>query len=242
MPSTLAFMTASEWLHAKQTVRSRRGIVTARHPLAATAGASVLYEGGNALDAAIAGILATGVAHPFATGLGGGGLLTICHPGQPAITMDYRSEASRSATCGSYEVLANPREGILGWQGVKDRENELGPRSVAVPGTVPGLISAHSQYGRMPWAAVVSRAIYLAESGYETDWYMALMQSSYLNLLTQYPLTARTFLRSGAYPYRPTMLNAGDIFTQATLAGTLRDLAEGQLDAYINGTLGGSIS
>jgi gamma-glutamyltranspeptidase / glutathione hydrolase len=235
-------MTASKWLHTKQSVRSRQGIITARHPLAAAAGASVLHEGGNALDAAIAGILATGVAHPFATGLGGGGLLTICQPGQPAVTLDYRSEASRSATCGSYEVLADLQQGILGWQGVKDRENELGPRSVAVPGTVPGLISAHGKYGRMPWGTVVSPAIYLAESGYETDWYMTLMQSSYLNLLTQYPLTARTFLRGGTYPYRPTMLNSGDIFIQATLARTLRDLAEGQIDAYINGTLGASIS
>jgi gamma-glutamyltranspeptidase len=55
------------------------GLVTARHPLAAEAGLDVLRRGGNALDAA-ATILATGVVQPFATTIGGGGLLTAVRP------------------------------------------------------------------------------------------------------------------------------------------------------------------
>src|SRR5262249_47591519 len=90
---------ASEWIHTKRTVHSRDGMVTARSPLAAAAGAEMLRAGGNALDAAAAAILATGVVHPFATGLGGGGLMTICQPGKPGRTLDYRSEASRRASC-----------------------------------------------------------------------------------------------------------------------------------------------
>src|SRR5262249_51180832 len=153
-------------IHTKRTVHSRDGMVTARSPLAAAAGAEMLRAGGNALDAAAAAILATGVVHPFATGLGGGGLMTICQPGKPGRTLDYRSEASRRASCDSYQLDNRARPGVVGWQGVRDRANEVGPRSVAVPGTVAGLVSAHEMYGRVPWDAVVAPAVSLAQDGY----------------------------------------------------------------------------
>lgn len=227
-------MPRSRWVHAKTSVHVHHGLVTARHPLAAEAGLDVLRRGGNALDAAAATILATGVVQPFATTIGGGGLLTAVRPDGQAYTVDYRSEAPAAATPDVYGATsATP--GLVGWSGVPGRANEIGHRAVAVPGTVPGLIAAHQVLGRLAWSEVLTPAIALADKGFETDWFGALMQGTYLEPLLGFPATARTFLREGRYPHRPPTSAPGDLFRQPELAATLRELADGGLAAYLNG-------
>ena len=49
-----------------------RAVIAAGHPLTAEAGARVLREGGNAVDAAVAAVLASAAAEPLLTGLGAG--------------------------------------------------------------------------------------------------------------------------------------------------------------------------
>jgi gamma-glutamyltranspeptidase/glutathione hydrolase len=230
-------MPHSRWLHAKTSVQVRNGLVTARHPLAAEAGLDVLRRGGNALDAAAATILATGVAQPFATTIGGGGVLTAVRPDGHAYTLDYRSEAPNAATPDGYGATS-AKPGLMGWSGVPGRANEIGHRAVAVPGTVPGLITAHHALGRLPWAEVLAPAIALADGGFETDWFGALMQGTYLERLLRFPTTARTFLRAGRYPHRPPTIGSGDLFCQPELATTLHELADGGLGAYLNGVAG----
>ena len=230
----------SKWLHAKTPVRVRNGLVTARHPLAAEAGLSVLRQGGNALDAAVAAILATGVVQPFATTIGGGGLLTAVRSDGRAYTLDYRSEAPEAATPNMYGA-ANATPGLFGWSGVPGRANEIGHRAVAVPGTVPGLVTAHQELGRLTWSEVLAPAIALADGGFETDWFGALMQGTYLDLLLGFQATARTFLREGCYPHRPPVYGSGDLFRQPALAATLRELAGSGLAAYLDGAAGPSL-
>ena len=51
---------------------AERGVIAAGHPLTAEAGARVLREGGNAVDAVVAAMLTSFVAEPLLTGLGAG--------------------------------------------------------------------------------------------------------------------------------------------------------------------------
>ncbi len=51
-----------------------RGVVAAGHPLTAEAGVSVLREGGNAVDAAVAAVLTSFAVESPLTGFGAGGL------------------------------------------------------------------------------------------------------------------------------------------------------------------------
>lgn len=229
----MSAMIRSSWLHTKTAVHTRAGLVTARHPLASDAGARVLRAGGNAADAALAAMLVTGVVQPFATTIGGGGLLTAATPGGRRVAVDYRSQAPHAATPGMYGGdAATP--GLFGWT-VAGRGNEIGHRAVGVPGAIPGYVTAHRALGRLPWRDVLAPAIALAADGVETDWFGSLMQATYLEPLLRFDTTARTFLRQARYPHRPPTTAPGDWFRQPQLAATLGDIADGGLDAYVHG-------
>ena len=62
--------------HAVESARVR-GVVAAGHPLTAEAGAEVLREGGNAVDAAVAAVLMSFVAESPLTGPGAGGFMLV---------------------------------------------------------------------------------------------------------------------------------------------------------------------
>jgi gamma-glutamyltranspeptidase/glutathione hydrolase len=53
------------------------GVVAAGHPLTAEAGAEVLREGGNAVDAAVAAVLASFSVESPLTGFGAGGFMLV---------------------------------------------------------------------------------------------------------------------------------------------------------------------
>ena len=65
------------------------GVIAAGHPLTAEAGADVLRAGGNAVDAAIAAMLASFVAEPMLTGLGAGGYMLVVPPDEDPVLLDF---------------------------------------------------------------------------------------------------------------------------------------------------------
>src|SRR4051795_5302378 len=54
-----------------------KGVVAAGHPLSAEAGAAVLRDGGNAVDAAVAAVLMSFAAESPLTGPGAGGFMLV---------------------------------------------------------------------------------------------------------------------------------------------------------------------
>src|SRR5579864_3694779 len=86
-------------------LRSRGGMVTANHRLAAEAGAAMLARGGNAIDAAAAVSFAVGVVEPAMSGLGGRGYLVIHFACSGATTViDGHERAPMAATPDMFEV------------------------------------------------------------------------------------------------------------------------------------------
>ena len=86
----------------EQPVRARHGMVVSVHHLAAEAGLSILQEGGNAIDAAVATGFALAVVHPTAGNLGGGGFMLIRDHSGKTTFLDYREKAPLAATQNMY--------------------------------------------------------------------------------------------------------------------------------------------
>ncbi len=127
------------------------GAVAADQPLASEAGAEVLRAGGNAVDAAIAAALASGVVQPSGSGLGGGGFAIVVPPRGEAMAFDFREVAPAAARMEDYAEGAS---------------STLGGKAVAVPSQGIGLADLHTRFGRAALATIAAPAIRLAEEGF----------------------------------------------------------------------------
>ncbi len=144
-----------------------KGAVAAGHPLTARAGARVLEEGGNAVDACIAAAFAGMVCESFLTGLGAGGFMLVRPAGaRPARLADFFVAAPGLG-------LSRPRGGEMEEIDVGFGDSGttqpflIGPATVAVPGAVAGLEAVHRRYGRLPWPQLLLPAGELAREGVE---------------------------------------------------------------------------
>ncbi|MFH7043505.1 gamma-glutamyltransferase family protein [Paucibacter sp. JuS9] len=133
----------------------KREAVAAANPLAAEAGARILREGGNALDAVVAVQMVLNLVEPQSSGIGGGAFLMLSD-GSKVQAWDGRETAPAAATP---EMLLRPDGRPMG---VAEGEG----RVVATPGVLAMLQAAHASNGRLPWAKLMQPAIELAEQGF----------------------------------------------------------------------------
>ena len=237
---TTASAEQTELLVTRREARGRQGMVTAKHPLVADLGLQVLREGGNAVDAAVAMAFAIGVVEPHMSGLGGGGFMSIHLRDGRNLVVDYFARAPLAARPDMYELTSAFRADRLGFTGVKENANTVGPRSIAVPGLVSGLTVARDRFGSLPLARLVQPAIQLAERGYPVTWHTTLMQATSTHLLRRFAATAQTFLDDGL-PFAPGA-DAPLLLRQPDLAATLRRVAEEGAAGFYRGPVAASIA
>lgn len=180
-------------------------MVAAAHPLAAEAGARVMREGGNAVDAAVATAFVLGVVEPMMAGLGGGGGMTI-----------WLQRSRRADYLDFYPAAGNDPAWGESW----GRDSAPPERAVAVPGTVAGLLLAHERYGALPRTRVVEPAIAIARDGFAVHPLLASIIADNAAKLARDPAAAALLLPGG----KP--LEAGALLVQPALAATLRRIAE----------------
>src|SRR5277367_5816915 len=172
----------------QQAVRGARGMVATDEQLGSQAGVEILKRGGNAVDAAVAVAFALAVVEPAAGNIGGGGFMLVRLADGRSSFLDYREVAPARAT----------RDMYIGADGkpIPDAAT-LGPRSVAVPGTVAGLALALQLYGTMKLAEVMAPAIRLAEEGFPVTPTMVRELGEERGGLERFALSKRIFLRDG---------------------------------------------
>jgi gamma-glutamyltranspeptidase/glutathione hydrolase len=229
----------SGWEIVRSEVVAANGMVTAKRPSVARAGVEILQAGGNAIDAAVAMSFAIDVAEPPMTGLGGGGFMTVSLAGGESFVVDFFPTAPGGATADMYELTADFKTDKLGFSGIKDNANAVGPRSVGIPGAVAGPLLALERWGRLPRPAVLAPAIKLAREGTEITWYETLASANQLAILQRNPEAARLYLKEG----RPLQvgLEQPAYLKLPELADTLEGISAEGADGFYRGEMAGKI-
>ena len=198
---------------------SDRGMVVSSQRLAAEAGAAILRQGGNAIDAAVATGYAEAVTNPCCGNIGGGGFLVAHLPDGRNVFINFRETAPAAASPGMYlDPNGNPvrADSLYGW------------KAAAVPGSVLGLDTALTRYGTMPRAKVMAAAIRLARDGFVLTEPDAAILAAGARVLGRDAEASRIF--------RPD-LHAGDRLVQTDLAATLQAIADRGPDAFYKGRI-----
>jgi gamma-glutamyltranspeptidase/glutathione hydrolase len=195
------------------------GMVVSAHPLSSRIGISILQKGGNAIDAAVATEFALSVCYPEAGNIGGGGFMLIRTSDGNTDVIDYREKAPSHASRDMYlDKSGNVTEGL-------STDTHL---ASGVPGTVDGMLNAHSKYGKLPFKEVIQPAIDLAEKGFP----VTKRQAADLN--------ANRILFIGRNVFRPAFVKdslwkEGDILIQSSLAETLKRIRDYGRDGFYSG-------
>ncbi len=214
-------------LPAQALDRTTHGMVTSAHPLATEAGLSILKQGGNAIDAAIATTLAISVVEPFSAGIGGGGFL-VTHQAKTGEmqALDFRERAPLAATKNLYLDAAGK---------VIPKRSIDGHLAVAVPGTIAGLREAHRRYGKLPWRQLVMPSVDLARNGFPVSDRFQRMLAWRQDVMARSSETASLFLPNGKLPAIGTQI------IQTDLAKTLEKIAQNPEEFY-TGTIAKAIT
>jgi gamma-glutamyltranspeptidase / glutathione hydrolase len=210
-----------------------RGAIAAGHRLTAEAGAEILAEGGNAVDACLAAAFASWVAESPLTGPAAGGFLLV-HRARDRSDRLLDFFVTRPGR-GSGEPNEAHMESIdIDFDGSTHQVFLIGEGSCAVPGAVAGLEAAHARYASLPWRRLLEPAIALARGGVELT-----PQQAYLHAILD--LILRHTSEGRAVYGRDGRITAGERIVMPDLAETLERLAEGGAAELYEGELGAQL-
>ncbi len=208
-------------------VMAKNGMVSSAHELASKAGVEIMQEGGNAVDAAVATMLALNVVEPNASGLGGGGFMVIRNAKTGEVVfIDYRETAPASATKDMYASKASKDES---W-------SKVGGKAVGVPGQLMGIFAALEKYGTMSFAEVAAPAIRLAEEGFEVHpMQTGIIADNFEKISKNNNVDDLAFFEDGL------PIEAGKTLRQPGLAKAFKLISEHGVKAMTEGPIGESV-
>jgi gamma-glutamyltranspeptidase/glutathione hydrolase len=204
----------------KPVLHGRHWVAITGKPLAATAGAKMFVNGGNAVDAAAAMLAATSTMWDVLS-WGGETQALIYNPKTgKVIGINALGVAPTGATAEFY-----PSKGLR-------YPPEHGPLAAVTPGTPGGLMVMLAEYGKLSLAQVLAPAIEMAE-GYPIEKDTADRIERDKDKIKQWPYSRAVFLtHPGEEREAP---EAGEIFRQPDLANMLRKLVEAEAQALAQG-------
>ena len=189
-----------------------RGVVAAGHPLSAEAGARVLREGGNAVDAAVAACLASFTVESTLTGLGAGGFMIVGGPGVETAVIDFFVAAPGK---GGHDLTSELVPVPVHFDETTTQVFNAGAASCGVPGTAAGLALALERYGSVPMAALAGPAARLAREGAPLN-----RQQAYVLKILE-PIYTSTSEAREIYAPEGRILSEGDVFRYPDLGDAL---------------------
>ncbi len=207
-----------------------KGAVAAGHPLTAAAGARILAEGGNAVDACVAAALAAAVCESPLTGLGAGGfmLLRPAHGRRPLLADFFVSAPGLGgAARRGGEML---EVAVSFGDNATTQPFRIGCASVAVPGAVAGFEATHRVGGRLPWRELVLPACELAATGVR----LTSAQAGIHGILD--PILRSNDEGRRIYGAEGRALRSGELLRLSELGETLAELGRSGAEDFYRGT------
>ena len=202
------------------------------HPLGSAAGHEMLALGGNAVDAAVAALLALTVVEPMMVGIAGGGVSHLRLPDGTHKVYDCLSQAAASARPDMFQPVS---DALPDYMETAERRNLVGPSAVAVPGNLRGWCAMHGAHGALPFADVIAPAIRFAAGGFPVTSYLSSNIERHADDMAKDPEISRIFLPDGA------PAKAGHRLVQSDYAESLRLVASEGADALHGGALGAAL-
>jgi gamma-glutamyltranspeptidase/glutathione hydrolase len=209
-----------------------RGVVAAGHPLTAEAGARVLREGGNAVDAAVGAMLTSFAAEPLLTGLGAGGYLLVAGAGWEPALLDFFVEAPARARDGSAAEL----QAIDVSFGDAAQVFHIGPASCGVYGTPAGVCEAIARWGTVPLEKLAAPAARLARAGVALNAGQAYVAEILAQLLLSTEECAALWAPEGH------VLREGEVLRNPELAESLERLGSEGAAPFYTGDVAAAVS
>ena len=211
---------------------SARGVVAAGHPLTAEAGARVLREGGNAVDAAIAAVLTSCVTESTLTGLGAGGYMLVRDGSEPVVLDFFVAVPGLDGAERSSELVPIP----IYFTPDVPQVFHIGAASCGVPGTPAGLVAAAERFGSVPLADLATPAARLAREGVTVNPEQAYFLKILAPILIHYDEARRI------YAPRGQILGAGDEFVFAELGDALERLGADGAEPFYRGDIAAAMA
>jgi gamma-glutamyltranspeptidase / glutathione hydrolase len=208
------------------------GVVAAGHPLTAEAGARLLREGGNAVDAAVAAVLTSFVTESPLTGLGAGGYMLVHAPAE-SVVLDFFvavpgiDGSERRSQLVGIPVYFTPES---------PQVFHIGAASCGVPGTPAGIEEALRRFGSVSLAELVREPARLAREGIEVN----PQQASFLAILE--PILTHFDEARAIYAPEGRILQPGDVFRFPALGDALERLGTEGAEPFYRGDVAAAVS
>ena len=173
-----------------------KGVVAAGHPLTAEAGAEVLREGGNAVDAAVAAVLISFVAEGPLTGPGAGGFMLVHTAGGEDHLLDFFVSAPGRGLAEPDPAPLTPIE--VHFAPKATQVFNVGPSSCGAYGTTAGLAQALDRFGSVPLSDLTGAPARAAREGVALNEMQAFIARILAPILTSTPECAALYAPTGA--------------------------------------------
>lgn len=205
-------------------VRSMHAMVAGGNNFVTEAGVRILHQGGNAVDAGVAAMLAGAVTEEDHFSMGGEVPILVKLKNQPVHVVSGVGVAPALATVDFY--LKRPAEP---WEtkATQPPVPTQGILATTTPGMVDGALLALREYGTMSFAQVVQPALDLADGGFPSTEVLSETLKRDEKLLRTWPTSWRYF----TYGLDGKLPNAGEVFKQPQLAATLRGMVQAEQQA-----------
>ena len=200
------------------------GMVAAGDPKTADVGASLLRQGGNAVDAAVGATFAAFSTEPILTGPFGGGFATVSDAESSAAYDFFANVPGRGLDRQAIEHPDFDFQGIEVSFGAAHQTFHVGRGAVAAPLMLPGLLALHQRYGKLSLDKVVEPAAELARNGAQLSVGLAPFLTILKPIITLTPNSQALFAPQG------DVLKGGETFRSTDLAAFLARIAQGQCE------------